>query len=138
MAHSHNIPVKLDGYQQSVDPTWFIDGYVAAGSFTTAPIKIGRKLGWSATFSCPATGSPVGTIKVQLCNDEERILDVADSNLTHWQNADGGSSAVSGASTLCFEDRAPQYRWMRFVYTRSSGSCTATIHLHSKQESAAR
>lgn len=136
MAHSHNIPVRIDGYQNSVDPAYYIDGYVAAGSFTTEAIKVGRKTGYSLTFSCLSTGTPVGTIKLQLCNDIERVLDTSDSLLTNWVDIDGATSPISGASVICFEDREPAYRWMRLVYTRTSGSITATIRLHSKQESA--
>jgi hypothetical protein len=133
MSHSHNIPVKLDGYQASNDPTYFIDGYVSSTSFNSAPVKVGRKWGYSLTLSCPATGTPSGTVKLQGCNDQERILDVADSTMTNWFDLNGASSAVSGASVICIEDRDPGYRWIRVVYTASSGSITATIHLHTKQ-----
>lgn len=133
MSHSHNIPVKLDGYQQSNDSQYFISGYVAAGDITSAPIKIARKDGFCLQFTCPATGSPVGVVKLQLCNDSERVLDVADSNLVNWLDIQNGSSAVNGASNIAIEDRCPEYRWLRVVYTRTSGSITATINLHTKQ-----
>lgn len=136
MAHSHNAPVKLDGFQQSVDPTKEIVGYTTSGSFTSAPIKVGRKTGYSMTLSCPATGSPVGNVSIEICNDEERALDVADETLVNWLPVDDGDEDLSGASIICLEDREPKYRWMRIVYTRSSGSITATINLHLKQESA--
>lgn len=137
MAHSHNIVVKLDGYQKSGNPAYSIDGYVSATSFRSAPIEIMRKTGYSMQFTCPSTGSPEGTLTIEATNDEERVPGLADDNLVNWIEIPGFSSDVSGASNIIFEDRDPQYRWMRVCYERDSGSVTATIKLHTKQESGA-
>ncbi len=131
---SGNAILKLDGYQLSIDTAYYLDGYLSATTFTSAPVKVGRKTGWSLTLSCPATGTPVGSVKVQACNDASRQdSDNADALLVNWFDIIGAVSAVSGASIICIEDRKPQYRWMRIVYTRTSGSITATARLHVKQ-----
>lgn len=114
-----------------------IDGYTIATSFTTNPIPLHHFIGYSVTVSCPSTGSPVGTFKIQGCNDLERRDGQPDANLVNWFDiASGGdrvvSQAVSNATVGALSDPQCMYRWLRIVYTRTSGTITATIKLQRK------
>ena len=135
--HSTNIVARLDGYQTNVSPEYAIENYTTSSSFVTAPLVIKRKSGWSLSFSCPATGSPNGTFSIEVSNDKELRLDIADDGLVNWQTlTDGGetlSDSVVSDSLITYEDRDPQYRWMRAKYERTSGTITATIRIHTKE-----
>lgn len=131
-----SIPLALDGYETGINT---LDGYVVATSFNSSPGPIHRDLGISVSLSCPATGTPVGTLKLQGCNDIERRENVPDANLTNWFDvASGGnrvvSIAVSGAGVYNLTDPNAMYRWFRVVYTRTSGSITATVRVHVKTD----
>ena len=66
------------------------------------------------------TGTPTGTFKLQCSND------VGDS-VTDWEDVPGSSLAVAGAAgqQVYNYTRAP-FRWVRLVWTASSGSGTFT------------
>lgn len=115
-----------------------LDGYVASASVTTNPICLNYAKGMSLSFSCPSTGSPVGTLKIQVTNDKEDFEGKADEKLVNWVDrpfvdlSSGNvvsSTAVSGATTIVIEDADIMWRWMRVVYTQSSGSCTMTLRV---------
>lgn len=142
MAQSHNQMVCLEGFQQSGDPTKHIINYSSASSFNSAPMKVGRKIGFSFQMTVANSGSPIGHIYLQKSDDEERSLDVADASLVNWvtiQDSQGTSldNAVTQDMLINFEDRSPMYRWLRVVYVASSGTITTTMILHVKQESGA-
>lgn len=126
----------LDGYAIGVNP---LDGYVVATSFNSSAIPVHRDTGFSVALSCPSTGSPNGTVKLQACNDVERRENVPDANLTNWFDvASGGnrvvSASVTGPGVYHLTDPECMYRWLRVVYTRSSGSITATVRVHLKAD----
>ena len=115
---------------------------VTAASFTTAAYHIGSAAGYCLVLSCPSTGSPAGTVTIQgSCDLARAQTDKPDKYLTTWfdlsfvnptTGAVSTSQALSGASTLAFEDSAPMYGWIRLVYSRSGGDITPTIRLQFK------
>lgn len=66
------------------------------------------------------TGTPTGTLKLQCSNDVE-------STVTDWEDIPGSSVAIAGAAGQQVYNyvRAP-FRWVRLVWTASSGSGTFT------------
>lgn len=66
------------------------------------------------------SGTPTGTLKLQCSND------VGDS-VTDWEDVPGSSVSVAGAAgqQVWNYTRAP-FRWVRLVWTASSGSGTFT------------
>jgi hypothetical protein len=123
-------PYNLDGY-----------GPVSA-TFTSTPVNVGTVDDYQFVFSCPATGSPNITIKLQGCNDMARQASDPDSNLVNWFDlyftpSAGGSPAntwtLSGASSLDLQEVKCTYPWMRMVCTINSGSVIATAKLFCKE-----
>lgn len=140
-------PIKLvasfDGITSSNDK---LDGYTLSQNFYTVPVMVKSIDGWSIIFSCPATGSPSGTLVVQASNDEGSKENSsggqADASMTNWYNlyfwndvtaAWVNSLTVSGASSIFIEDSDCTYRWLRLFWTNTSGSITPTaVHLQLK------
>lgn len=101
-----------------------IDGYTSAVSITSDPIAVHNALGYSVQVSWPATGTPVGTFTIQASNDLEGQFRKADSNLVNWFTLSGTSTASSVGTGAIISVPDVYYRWIRLVYTRSSGSIT--------------
>lgn len=82
------------------------------------------------------TGSPVGTLKLQVSNDLVKIpvsgsADMA-ANVVNWTDYTGSSQAVSGAGDFMFNLLSNGYYWIRLVYTRSSGTGTLNVTFSGK------
>lgn len=115
------------------DGSVLLDGYTSSATITSDGIYLARIKGFSCTISCPSTGSPAGTVKLQGCNDKEANAERNDTtNLVHWFDVPLLTSAVSGASTIVLNDSQSMYRWVRMVYTPSGGSITITCRMQEK------
>ena len=77
------------------------------------------------------TGSPVGTFKLQCSNDQGNPVTPTqteqNSGVVHWTDVASSSTSVSGAGNILFDVQNTGYRWVRVVYTASSGSGTLTV-----------
>lgn len=70
------------------------------------------------SFYAKWTGTPTGSFKLQGSND------VGDS-VTDWEDIPGSTLAVAGAAgTQMWNYTRSQFRWVRIVYTATSGSGT--------------
>jgi endonuclease YncB( thermonuclease family) len=83
----------------------------------------------------PATSTPVGTFKIQVSNSNPLEIPPAgtpDATAMDW--ADSGATVASAGSgeTLYVQHAPAQSRWVRLVYTRTSGSGSATVNAHGK------
>ncbi len=115
---------------------------VTGASFTTAAFPVMRARGWCAVVSWPSTGTPVGTMKVQASvNREANYPDKPDTALTEWVDLPfvdmtSGlyvtSFAISGSGSQGLADPDCYYRWIRFVYTRTSGNIVPKIEVQYK------
>jgi hypothetical protein len=127
-----------------------MDGFEAAigTSFFSVPIPMEQVDSWRLVFSCPATGTPTGTLSIQVSNDEvlNATLTPNSGDLpTAFWNAlpifsDGAATpqfsaqyagtatptlafpAVAGAATFVFDDNRCNYAWMRLSYVVTSGT----------------
>lgn len=102
---------------------------VTAGNMSSATItSIGIDLNQLDLDSIQAvwTGSPVGTLKIQVSNDIVAVAPGANpaANVTHWSDYTGSSTAVSGAGDITYNMTFVGYRWVQLVYTKTSGSGT--------------
>lgn len=144
MAHAQEAPTlqvaAADGVSQQ-NPPVPIDAYVVATTWTSAAVFVGRIQGYTVVVSCPSTGTPVGTVKVQGCIDRNAAMgDKPDENLTTWfdlsfvdsTGAAFTNATISSASTAIFEELSCYYRYIRVVYTRSSGTGTFTAKVQLK------
>lgn len=81
----------------------------------------------SQDFSIQAkwTGTPTGSFKLQCSNDVE-------ATVTDWEDIPGSTLAVAGAAgTQVWNYTGAPFRWVRIVYTATSGSGTLTKCLFS-------
>ena len=77
------------------------------------------------SFQIKWTGTPTGTLKLQMSND-------IDATVTDWEDIPGSSVAIAGAAgqQVYNYSNAP-FRWVRVVYTATSGSGTLSKALFS-------
>lgn len=137
--NSKSLVLQLDGYSVGVNK---LDGYQAVDTFNTMPVAIHRDLGFAVAVTCPATGSPQGTVKIQACNDTNGVYTnefLATDDLVNWIDVPSGgnrvvSGSINGASAVILTDPEPMYRWFRVVYTRTSGTITVTMKAHIKAD----
>lgn len=103
--------VKLDG----VTP-----GTVSA-SFNSEPHEITFSYGYSV--SAVWTGAATGTFKLQASND----INASQTNpaTASWVDVDGSEIALTAGSPIMWNIVDVNYRWFRFVYTRTAGDLTA-------------
>lgn len=78
---------------------------------------------WLDYIQCVFTGSPVGSMKVQISGDT--TYDPA--AVVNWNDYSGSTSAINGAGIIGYECLDASYRWIRVVYTATSGSGTLNV-----------
>jgi hypothetical protein len=76
------------------------------------------------------TTGGVGSLKLQSSNSI--ASKAADVPSTSWVDIDGSTVAVSGADNIMFNVADCAYRWVRVVYTSTSGSGTGAVTFHGK------
>ena len=105
-----------------------------SASFNTAGFPIHQAIGYAVSLSWPATGTPVGTLKLQACVDPSLNFDAKpDAGLVNWYDITSASVALTGgAGTQMFLDPEAMYRWVRVVWTRTSGSLSLTTNIQFK------
>lgn len=79
------------------------------------------------SFQTVLTGTPVGTLKIQVSND---LTDDYNSVVT-WEDMADSSLAVSGATTHTYNLRDISTKWIRIVYIASSGNGTINSNFYS-------
>lgn len=67
------------------------------------------------------TGSPVGTLKLQISNDN-----------ANWTDYTGSSTSVSGAGNFVWNLVYAGFPWVRVVYTFSSGTGSLSVTVNGK------
>lgn len=97
-------------------------GVDMAASFNSSSIDLLYYREYSATFVF--TGSPVGTLKIQGSNDT--------SDPSSWVDIENSSSSIAAAGSILYEVSEVAVSFIRFVYTRSSGSGTINGKLTAK------
>jgi hypothetical protein len=91
-----------------------------SGNIASVPVLIDQSqmISIQAVF----TGSPTGTLKVQISDDPGKLLSGTPSGIVNWSDYTGSSVAVSAAGNQAFDIWAIGAKWIRIVYTASGGS----------------
>jgi hypothetical protein len=78
--------------------------------------------------------SPAGTFKLQGSNDPgDNGSGQGVSQPTNWTDiADSSQAIAGGPGSVLYDVVACSYRWVRLIYTRSSGSATANAVINVK------
>jgi len=93
----------------------------AAATVTTAAIPALNLFYCSAQMA--ATGSPIGTMKLQASNDDPTSPTTPPAN---WSDIPSATVSVSGAGAFLIPKIELCYQWVRIVYT-NSGSGTISV-----------
>lgn len=76
------------------------------------------------------TGSPNGNFKLQVSNDAGRPSAANDTDrdfqITNWTDMADSTQAITAAGNHCYEVADAGHRWVRLVWTATSGSGTIT------------
>lgn len=104
-----------------------LSGGDMSGSLNSAPLNLEFAFGYA--IQCEFTGSPVGTIKLQGSNDSTPDANFQFSNFapTNWTDITGTSTAVTTNGSILFNAASVYYRWVRVVYTVTSGSGSLSV-----------
>lgn len=79
------------------------------------------------------TGSPVGTIKLQgSCDPGTLNIQIAPTSVINWNDISDSSQAVSGSGIVDWNYNGAFFKWLRVVYTSTSGTGTLTITANGK------
>lgn len=99
-----------------VDDQIVTNGDMSLASIESEAVLLDQIIGYAV--QCVCTGSPVGTLKLQvscdLTDDKTRIV--------NWDDLDSSSTAISAAGITTYNVDMQYYKWFRLVYTRTSGS----------------
>lgn len=116
------------------DQTQIITSGDMSGSLTSIGIDINQMFGY--TVQAVWTGSsPTGTFKLQISND--MVNDYMGSsnpaaNVTNWTDYSGSSQAITASGDFAWIVSDSNYKWVRLVYTRTSGTGTLNAILTAK------
>ena len=96
-----------------------------SSSLTSNPIWLGHIANFA--IQLVFTGTPNGTLKLQCSNDEgAKTNDISNVSITNWTDIDGSDQAIVASGDHVWNVQNCGYRWVRVVYTASSGSGTLT------------
>lgn len=93
-------------------------GSVTGGQIDTSQVV-------SASFQ-PVTGDSdaAGTVKLQASNDLDLQGTVSNFAVTNWTDITSATSTIASGVGPLIEVANMKYRWIRAIYTRSSGGST--------------
>lgn len=101
---------------------------ITAGSMGASLNSIGVNLDQLELTAIQAvwTGSPVGVLKIQVSSQQVPVAPGADpaANVSNWTDYTGSPYAISAAGDTMYNMSLVGYRWVRLVYTRTSGTGT--------------
>ena len=89
-----------------------------------------------ASIQAEWTGAPVGTLHLEISNDEVPYAPGnqanAGANVVNWSVYTGSTTAVSGPGNFLWNCVFVGYSWMRLVYTPTSGTGTINAYFTGK------
>ena len=102
-----------------------------ASSQTSAPINLYQVYMYS--IQSVITGSPVGSIKLQVSNDYN-IPQTPNGapTPTNWTDVATSVTAINGATSILWEDPNTSYAWVRVVYTKTSGTGSLSARINTR------
>lgn len=89
-------------------------------------------IGHALNYACQVTwtGTPVGAFKLQVSLDKGDDFAPTEAQrgqgIVNWTDLPSSSQATSGVSSVVWNVEDAGYRWVRIVYTHTSGSGTVS------------
>lgn len=134
---------STDGQSQG---TTKFDGttVINANAFST-PILVNARDGIGLQVSAPSTGSPNGSFALQVSNDKpaSELSAIPDKLLANWSTVSfwdettgawAQSKAFVGAQSYMVTIPLISARWIRFVWTNTSGTANLTVRAQFKSD----
>lgn len=105
-----------------------LDGTNMAVDITSDPVWLQNIVNYN--LQLVFTGSPVGSFKLQISNDLGNPQAVEQQNqdfqIVNWTDMKDSNQAISAAGNHSYEVQNAGHRWVRLIYTATSGSGTLT------------
>lgn len=95
------------------------------GNITSDAIYIGQSMG--CCIQAVFTGSPVGSFKLQISQDQgpnETIISATQAPVVNWSDYTGSATNINGGGNFSWDVTITNSRWIRLVYTFTSGTGT--------------
>lgn len=97
-------------------------------SFNSTPVWLGHICNYA--IQLVFTGTPTGSLKLQASNDEGNpSLPPAEqyAGVSNWTDIADSGQAVTAAGNHMWQVSNAGYRWVRFVWSRTSSTGTLTV-----------
>lgn len=121
--------ISLNCFSASLaDQYKIISGQAITATFNSNPIDIEEYSGISITSVVSSSAAISGSLKLQASNDF-----VNSNSIVNWVDVPSSSNAVSGNSAFLWNISQAYYRWLRIVYTHTSGSAVLDANYNLKK-----
>lgn len=136
--------ISSDGINPIAAPNLYDGTNTIAANRFSVPMLVEKHDRLGIQLSAPATGTPNGSVAFQGSNDDSQMRDpngYPDVNLVNWSTvsffdeltfANVVTKAFAGAQSYMFTIPTCSYRWLRMVWTNTSGSALLTAHVQVK------
>ncbi len=113
------------------DNTLIVNASDASVTIISSPVTLESIYGFA--IQSVFTGSPVGTLKLQASCDPGTVTAGAyGTNVNNWNDIPGYSTAISSSGNTMYNLDAQFYKWVRLVYTATSGTGTLSARFNAK------
>lgn len=105
----------------------------ASGNLTSSPEQLTNMIGFA--IQAVITGTPVGIIKLQGSCDAGTVganSPPIGTGVTNWNDIADSSQAVSAAGIIDWNYNGAFFKWVRVVYTSTSGTGNITVTINTK------
>lgn len=100
------------------------------GDLTSTGIALNSTYAYSIQGIWSGGSAPVGTFKLQGSDDAGYA---GGAQPTNWSDVTSSSQAISGTpGKILYDVTECSYRWVRLVYTHTSGSATLNVTINTK------
>lgn len=103
-----------------------IDNVSMGASINSAAQQLDHIYGFS--IQLVFTGTPNGSFKMQCSNDDVET----GSQVVNWTDVANSAQAITAAGDMIYNYDGSHFKWVRLVYTRSSGTGTLNGQIYIK------
>src|ERR1035437_7634471 len=93
-------------------------GHALSASFNSTYQQVANIFGYC--IQAVITGTPTGSIKIQMSNDPYQNIFPNDLPPVNWTDIANSIFAVTAAGNVAWNVMNPNYNWVRIVYTDTS------------------
>lgn len=105
----------------------------ASGDLNSSALYLDQMFGFA--MAAVITGAPVGSLKLQgsvAYGPRSNALTADGTTIPDWNDISGSTQAVTGAGEVTWNFNGTFYKWVRVVYTSTSGTGAITVTANAK------